>query len=72
MNEQLNLIFQVVGYCSDIYHICELIPRVADHLISPDEKNNYLHVITENKELKGMKDLLISRISEVLLKAAIT
>ena len=63
------IFFQVIGYCSDIYHVCELIPRVASHKISPDEQNNYLQVITENKELKGMKDLLISRISEVLLKA---
>ena len=47
---------KVIGYCSDIYHICELIPRIASHQISPDEQNNYLHVINENKELKGMKE----------------
>lgn len=60
---------QVNGFCTDIFYMAELIPRVAAHQTKEGKGNDYLDVMENHKELKNMKDTFISRIQDVLNKA---
>ncbi len=56
-----NFFDQVNGYCDDMFHMAVLIPRVASHLTREGVANNYLEVVSNHKELRHMKDLLMGR-----------
>ena len=60
---------QVNGFCTDIFYMAELIPRIAAHQTKEGKANDYLDVMENQKELKNMKDTFIARIQDVLNKA---
>ena len=60
---------QVNGFCTDIFYMAELIPRIAAHQTKEGKANDYLDVMENQKELKNMKDTFIARIQDCLNKA---
>ena len=64
-----NFFDQLTGYCTDIFHMAELIPRVAAHLTPQGHDNTYLDLILNHKELKMMKETLMTRVQDVMMKA---
>ena len=104
-----NFYDQMAGYIEDVFHMCELIPRVAKHKdasytsdrvaqeevadksiteksVAEDESEgteptppppavgsqdvpNYLRIISQHRELRQMKDLLMSRVTDVMSRA---
>ena len=59
-----NFCDQVNGFCDDILHMAELIPRIAAHQTREGLPYNYLDVVVNHRELKTMKDTFISRIQD--------
>ena len=64
-----NFYDRMLGYIEDVFNVCRLIPRVLNHGIEfdesedKDEKQNYYTAVTKHKELKSMKESLMSRYS---------
>jgi dynein heavy chain len=52
-----------------MFHMCALIPRIASHQTRENVDNDYIDVAINHRELRSMKEQLMSRITDVMIRA---